>query len=282
MKRLVAGLMCSVLVLLCLIPSAFAQSPAGTVAYRQSFADVSAAEAAGVRQGTRNSNGDVLSIAGDALRIIPGGDDRMFAILPYYNELDTYTVRFSFSVSAASTSVAYFSFMLTGKGDAPDNVTKVTFRINGEVDSFGTLPLRMTDNMEKGEKVEVMIPVVGGLFSEITVRCLSDEVTLSSENLTEVVDGSIGYCVRSCEASVYETAVVVGVGYDSESGRLAGTSSWTDDMPYISDKLTGECTSFALIDRDTASPATGDSSIYLIIVLVISLAVVIILVKRRK
>lgn len=256
----------------------------GTVVYRQSFADVSVPENAGVRKGERNFEGFSLSISDDALFVNCFSDTRSFAILPYFNDLDEYTVETSFSLEDVRSANAYFSLMLTGMGNVPDNVTSVTIRSNGKCDGFGELDHVIAEGIASGERVYVTVPVKHRMLSSITVRVGEASQTLNTSDVKDVPCGFPGFIVRNTSASVYDFNVILGTDYAVKTGPLTELSAYTDDYPYASFAVSplDEPKNFDEVGTYYLSPATGDMIVVYALTTAVSAAIVVLLVKKRK
>ena len=256
----------------------------GSVVYRQSFSDVSVPDNAGVRKGERNFDGFSLNISDGALFVNCFSDTRSFAILPYFNDLDEYTIETSFSLKNISSSNAYFSLMLTSMGDAPDNVTAVNVRANGKCDGFGELDAAVAEGITAGERVYLSVPVKQGMLSSITVRVGDLTQTLRADDIKDVPYGFPGFVVRNASASVYDIAVVKGTSYAEKSGPLKESSAYTDEYPYAYFEVNTLDEPFDSdgIGTFELSPETGDMIMVYVLMVAVSALAVVFLIKKRK
>lgn len=258
----------------------------GSVVYRQSFSDVSTPENAGVRKGERNFNGFSLSIRDDALFMDCHSDTRSFAVLPYYNDLDEYTVETGFSFKDIKSPNAYFSLMLTSMGELPDNVAAVSVRANGKCDQFGELDAAIVEKISAGDTVHLTVPVKHGMLSSVTVSVGNMTQTLRTDDVMDVPYGFPGFIVRNSSAYIYDVTVTSGTGYTDKTGDLAESSVYTDEMPY-GNYLVSTCDDSAGMDSPgfntfVLSPATGDMMVVCAVIVAVSAVLIVVLLKKRK
>ena len=282
MRKYAFALLCIAL-FFCLLPaSVFADAPDGYVVYRQRFADVSTPSAAGVVKGERGADGFSLSVEDEALSIDSFSDERAYVLLPVYNCMKDYTVRFTFSVSDIRSEVAYFGFMLTCKGTAPDNVTAVRLRAGGECDGFSDgLGDIIKGMMRQGERLTVEICVKDGFIDGMSVTCGDRSRSLIADRLTAVSAGGMGVYLRNCSARLYEVSLIKGTEYGAESGEYADSSSWTDEFPcVVAAPLLCEAVSES--EEHVNSPITSDSVALPAIVCALSLTCAVRALRRRR
>lgn len=216
------------------ISIAAADCPRGYVMYRQTFNELTYPDTAGIVKGADGEDGFDLTINNDALCIDSFDARKSYVIFPCILPEPDHTVEYTFSFSKLETTNAYVGFMLTSKGDAPDNITSVVVRANGNVDGFGKLSESMTAKIASGEKITVSIPVENGVFHKITLKCGGEVETVVSESITDISEGRIGFVTRNASVLVHEVAVVNGVDYKAKTGILKNDSSWNDTNPYTS------------------------------------------------
>ncbi len=272
--------------LLCLAAEVFASSTSGEVVYRQNFADVSSLASAGVSEGTRNTASSEVAIRSGYLEIGDTAGDRTYVLLPFYNCYTDYTIRFTFSFTEAIRQSGYVSLMLTSRGDAPDNITAVRIKADGECEGFSSLSQRLVHALKKGEEISVTVPVSGGVLDSITVSTGGVSETIEIDNIVNVVEGTIGFCVRNAVVQVSEVAVIDGVGYENETGVYADVSTCTDETPYMSPAKFARggvslCSGPVMAAEEVEAPVTGDVSVAVSVV-ALSMLVSFVLTFRRK
>ncbi len=271
----------------CFSTAVSADAVSGEVIYRQNFSDVSSLSAAGITEGERNTVSSAVSISNGALEIGDPEGDRTYALLPFHNCYSDYTVRFSFSFTEAVRSGGYVSLLLTSRGDSPDNITSVKLRADGDCEGFSSLSQRIIHAMKKGETVSVTVPVSGGVLDSMTVSADGVSETLEIDNIVNVVEGRIGFCVRNATVRISEIAVIDGVGYAEETGVYADTSTWTDQMPYVSPAsyARGEISISALpmaCSELIYAPATDDVSVTVFVIALTTLAASLLVFGRKR
>ena len=265
----------------------FSSSPAGEVVYRQRFKDVSSLASAGITEGKRNTASSSVSILNGSLVIGDPTGDRTYALLPFHNCYSDYTVQFTFSFTETVRQSGYIALMLTSRGDAPDNVTSVRLRADGECEGFADLGPRIRHSLKNGEEITVTVPVSGGILESITLSSDGVSETADIDNIVNVVEGRMGFCVRNAEVQISDIAVIEGVGYDKETGIYADSSTWTDETPYTSpasyarDGINLCCESEPYISVIEA-PSTGDSLVSGLVSGGIALVVFTAVLRRKK
>lgn len=269
MRRSVIGAVCVFLAFfVCFTVSVSAMAVSGEVIYRQNFSDVSSLEAAGIVEGGRNTDTSAVGITNASLELSDPAGDRTFALLPFYNSYSDYTVRFRFSFTEAVRQSGYVSLILTSKGDAPDNITAVKIRADGECEGFSPMGQRLMHAFKKGEEISVTVPISDGVLDSMVLSADGISETLVIDNIVNVVEGNIGFCVRNATVRISEIAVIDGVGYTEETGDYLDNSTWTDEMPYVSPasyargrvgigSVPMECS------EPIVAPATADASAYI-------------------
>ena len=271
----------------CLSAAVSASSPSGEIVYRQNFTDVSSLTSAGVAEGTRNTASSEVTLSKGMLTMGDTLGDRTFALLPFYNCYSDYTVRFGFSFTEAVRQSGYVALMLTSRGDAPDNITSVKIRADGECEGFSSLSPRLVHALKKGEKINVTVPVSGGVLDRITVCADGISETLAIDNIVNVVEGTVGFCVRNVRVQISEIAVIEGVGYENETGIYTETSTWTDDMPYMSPAAFARggvslCSEPMVMAAEAEAPVTGDASVAVVAITLSALASSVLIFKRKR
>ena len=295
MRRTVIGALCVFLAFFVFSsPFVKAESVSAEVVYRQSFSDVSSTTSAGIAEGERNTASSEVNVYSGYLHLSDLTGDRAFALLPFYNSYTDYTVRFSFSFTETVRSSGYVSIMLTSKGDAPDNITAVKIRADGECEGFSLLSQRLIHSIKKGEEVSVSVPITGGVLDCITLSADGVTETVYIDNIVDVVDGRIGFSVRNCAVRISEVAVVDGVGYNEETGIYTEASTWTDDAPYVSaasyarrDISLCSVPAVDVIDSvaectEAAAPETSDSAAAFFVISSVSLAALVHAFGRKR
>lgn len=273
----------------CFAVSVSASAVSGEVIYRQNFSDVSSLTSAGVTEGERNTDTSAVDITDGSLVLSDPVGDRTFALLPFYNCSNDYTVRFSFSFTETVRQSGYVSLILTSRGDAPDNITSLKIRADGKCEGFSPLSQRLIHALKKGEEIDVTVPVSDGVLDSVTISVDGVGETVTIDNIINVVEGRIGFCVRNATARIIEVAVIDGVGYTEETGVYSNSSTWTDEMPYVSPasyaRGRGEIDSVPMECRESISaPATADVLSYILVTVFTSLCVTLsfCLKKRRS
>lgn len=249
------------------IPSAAAE--AGEVLYRQSFSDLSNLANAGIAKGSDGAEGFELLLDGE-LVINNLTDRRSYTVLPYELPSEDHTIAFSFSFDRTDAANAYIGFMLTCRGDEPDNITSVVIRANGECEGFGTLDDELVENMASGERVDVEIPVKSGDYYELTVSSGGITDTMSRKTVGGIPKGRIGFTVRRAAVRLYEISVISGIGSSAHADTADDT--WSDSRPYA---LTPS------EERYLAAPQTSDELVLSLAALV-SAAVLFVLTARQR
>lgn len=250
----------------------------GTVLYRQRFDVLSAPGNGGIRKGTDGGDSFSLHIEKGALRIDNHSDTKSYTLFPCELPGEDHTIEFEFSFESVESTNAYAAFMLTCRGDAPDNITSVIIRANGECDGFGKLGKEISANIASGQRTFVRIPVSDGDYYEMTVLSGGVSETLSRRTVGGIPKGSIGFIVRNSDINVYDIAVVKGTNYTSKLGELSYSSSWSDSSPYKTGDAATACED---VDVYLSSPQTGDSTALILLVSALSTASALVIRKRR-
>lgn len=259
---------CLLAFLLLALPVTAGECPDGMILYRQAFNELSKPENGGICKGIDGAEGFSLTIEDEALTIDNHSDRKSYTIFPASLPQADHTVEFSFSFDRIDASNAYASFMLTSRGAEPDNITGVTFRVNGECEGFGKLSDELTEKITSGEIVSVKIPVKNGDHYEMTVTSDGISETLTRKTVGGIPKGNIGFMVRNASVKVYDVAVVNGIGYNNVTGVLKDSSTWNDDNPYSS----GEGVFVKCGDEDVflKAPQTGDEALVAMATLLVS------------
>lgn len=226
---------------------------ADSVLYHQSFSNLTDVANAGIRKGSDGADSFELLLDGD-LVINNHTDRRSYTVLPYELPSRDHTIEFSFSFERADAASAYVGFMLTCRGDEPDNITSVVIRANGDCEGFGTLKEEIVEKMMAGELVRVKIPVKDGDYYELSVSAGGVVDTLSRKTAGGIPKGQIGFVVRRGAVRVHDISVVSGVGYGGYHGSSAD-DTWSDDNPYIKSQSEDKLYLAAPPTSDAIAPA---------------------------
>ena len=242
--RMSARMLCAFVLALFAFSVAAAASdcPRGDVLYRQSFEELSYPDIAGIKKGTDGEDGFDIYVSDNALCLDSYDDRKSYVIFPCIPPETDYTIEYTFSFSEVDSANAYAAFMLTSKGDAPDNITSAVIRVNGTCDGFGTFSEALTEKIASGEKTSVCIPVEKGTYHEITVSCGELTETVFSENITDIPVGKIGF------------------GYKARTGVLKNTSTWNNKNPYSNSAETEMLRITCMNDGENELPTAPQTS----------------------
>ena len=86
---------------------------------------------------------------------------------------------------------------------------------------------------------------------------------------------------------ISEIAVIEGVGYENETGIYTETSTWTDDMPYMSPAAFARggvslCSEPMVMAAEAEAPVTGDASVAVVAITLSALASSVLIFKRKR
>lgn len=282
MRRIIAFALAFVLLCLCFTAAASAaEDKDGVVIYRQSFADVSDASSAGIRKGNKNADCFSLDVDDDCLKISTSSLEKAYVILPYYNTLEDYTVKVSFSFYDIIKENGYVALMLTSRGDEPDNIDSITVRADGRCDEWGSFSDELVNDLKNGNKAELTVYVESGIPRRLELSSAGNTEELSCKSLVDVVEGSIGFIVRNLSVSIHDVKVISGTRFTEITGELADSSTWTDEYPYIDASM--RIRPMMISEPEVSASQTGDSGfIWSAVLVAVSVAAVVFIVKTGR
>lgn len=258
MKRIYSFLFVLIMLVSCFsfskISAMDAQRSLGEVLYHQNFNDVSDIVESGISIGTTSSINSMINCASEALEIYTYDSGRVYVILPEAEKGSegSYTIEFTFRFTDIHTENGYIAPILTCRGSEPTNITSLTIRADGTIDSFQAPDEALKKAISGGETIGVRIPVRSGVVHEIILTAGEVEYLLERENILMVNDGSVGFTVRNTDVEIDEVYIVYGTDYEAKIGYYAENSYADDDSPVKIPE--------SLVDGEEHSPATGDKA----------------------
>lgn len=231
-----------------------AQRNIGEVLYHQNFNAVSDIVDSGITIGTTSSANSMVGCASEALEIHTYDSGRVYVILPDAEKGSegSYTIEFTFRFTYIHTNNGYIAPILTCRGSEPTNITSLTIRADGNIDSFQAPDEALMKAISGGETIGVKIPVRSNVVHEIILTVGDIEYTLERENILMVNDGSVGFAVRNTDVEIDEVYIVYGTDYDVKNGYYAKNSYASDNSNVMIPDSS--------VESEEHSPATDDRS----------------------
>ncbi|MBE6617225.1 MAG: hypothetical protein E7627_04705 [Ruminococcaceae bacterium] len=233
MKRLLIVLFAVVAILCTSVNAAYMDYDQGYVLYHQDFAHISDFTKSGIKVGLLSTKDATYSCGGDSLAVKTDDGGRSYLIFPETDRGYTYTVEFSFRFTDVSHENGYLGYMLTCRGNEPNNITHLTFRANGSIDDFEPLPEEMAQAIAGGEEVKVTIPVENGVLYHIIVEVGGTVHTAERNSMIVVGEGNMGLLFRYIGVEIPEIYVVNGVDYTEKIGNNVSDSYASDEHPVV-------------------------------------------------
>lgn len=233
MKRLLILIFAVILFLCTTVSASFMDYENGYVLYHQNFAHISDVSKTGIRRGIISTNNATYSSREDYLEVKTDDGGRAYLILPETDRGENYTVEFSFRFTNTSHSNGYVAYMLTCRGNEPDNITPVVFRADGTIDDFEALPEEITAAIASGEEVKVMIPVENNVLYHIIVEAGGTKFTAERNSMIVIGEGNMGLMFRYIGVQIPEIYVVNGVDYAEKIGNNVTNSYASDSNPVV-------------------------------------------------
>ena len=214
MKRLLILIFAVVTIMCTAVNAAYMDYDPGFVLYHQDFSQLSDMTKSGIKVGLLSTKDAEYSCAGDSLRVTTGDGGRSYLILPETDRGESYTTEFSFRFTDTSHESGYLGFILTCRGNEPNNITSLVFRANGSIDDFEPLPDEMAQAIAAGEEVKVTLPA-------------------ERNSMIAVGEGNMGLVFRYIGVEIPEIYVVNGVDYPEKIGNYVSDSYASDEHPVV-------------------------------------------------
>ncbi len=229
MKRLIAGIILPLVLVILMCGSVFAMDDTvdvGEVLFHQDFSLVSKSGGAGLdeyglRFGSAGSTPEEMSLTDGSLSLKTGSGNRLYLLLCDTDKTDSFTGEFTFRFVEPESSRAYLAFMLTCRGEEPTNISSVVIRADGTVDDFSEPTREMKKAITSGEAVSVKIPIESGVLSEMTLTAGEKSCTLKRSDVLLVSSGSNGFVMRNTGVELDEIYIVHGAHYAVKTGYYA-------------------------------------------------------------
>lgn len=233
MKRLLILIFAVVTVMCTAVNAAYMDYDPGFVLYHQDFSKLSDMTKSGIKVGLLSTKDAEYSCAGDSLRVTTGDGGRSYLILPETDRGESYTTEFSFRFTDTSHESGYLGFILTCRGNEPNNITSLVFRANGSIDDFEPLPDEMAQAIAAGEEVKVTLPVEDNVLYHIIVETAGAVYTAERNSMIAVGEGNMGLVFRYIGVEIPEIYLVNGVDYPEKIGNYVSDSYASDEHPVV-------------------------------------------------